>query len=287
MEAKAVKRFKARRLARNVSIGVALVTLGLLFGVGSAYALPDQSDPDYVDAGYKALKIVGMGLLLGFAAFSGIVKAHPPVPEVIKTPLQMGRIWMAWWSIATAMYLTKVYVIDKPTLPHFLIGHLPPQLFLLGCAFLAGWIYGRFYKFRTQLAVAKDGADEGIYEAALKELDGTDRRAGVWAKALAESDGDEAKAKAKYIQYRVQQIKAEAHAQARGVRKEKAVQQVQQSKLDPIPPEVRAQLSSPISAIQYANQRGMDAKELKELIDSGRIRSMIYKGVQYVESWSG
>ena len=128
----------------------------------------------------------------------------------LTTPAQMGRLWMAWWCIATALYLTQVVVTKKPSLPEFFIGILPPQLFSLGCAFLGGWLYGRLFKFKTQLAVANDAADEAIYEAAMKELDGGERRSGVWAKALAESDGDEAKAKARYIQYRVQQIKAEA-----------------------------------------------------------------------------
>ena len=36
-----------------------------------------------------------------------------------------------------------------------------------------------------------------------------DRQAGFWSKALAESDGDESKAKAKCVQQRAQQIKSD------------------------------------------------------------------------------
>ncbi len=42
------------------------------------------------------------------------------------------------------------------------------------------------------------------------ELSEGKRRNGLWAKALANSDGNEEKAKSLYIQYRVQSIKDEA-----------------------------------------------------------------------------
>lgn len=51
--------------------------------------------------------------------------------------------------------------------------------------------------------------EEKIYEEVLKEVEQGKRRDGLWAKAFANSDGNENKAKALYINYRVQSIKDE------------------------------------------------------------------------------
>jgi hypothetical protein len=49
------------------------------------------------------------------------------------------------------------------------------------------------------------GDEEALYESLLDELDSGNIRRGVWAKALAESDGNEARAKARYIVIRAKQ----------------------------------------------------------------------------------
>jgi hypothetical protein len=51
--------------------------------------------------------------------------------------------------------------------------------------------------------------EEKLYEQVLIEMDNGDIRTGLWAKALANSDGSEEKAKGRYIKYRVQSIKDE------------------------------------------------------------------------------
>lgn len=51
--------------------------------------------------------------------------------------------------------------------------------------------------------------EEQLYEQVVNELANGKRRNGLWAKALANSEGIEDKAKALYIQYRVQSIKDE------------------------------------------------------------------------------
>jgi hypothetical protein len=196
----------------------------------------------------------------------------------IRTPSQVGFRWMGWWAIVVFFtFITKAYNAGL-SFTQFLISYVPPAVFLLLCGYLAGWLYGRFFKFRTQLAVAKDGVDEGVYEAAMKEVDGGDRRAGVWAKAFAESDGDEAKAKAKYIQYRVQQIKTEGPPPAVFRRNQRRVEYV------PVPPGVKAVLPNAITAIEYAHQHDMSEKEFGRLIATGRIRSMLHDGVLFVEN---
>ena len=143
------------------------------------------------------------GVLVGGVLFFLIKPRGRPT-----TPSQLGRLWMAWWAIAVCgTFVGKAYS-GGYTVMQFLGVYVPPALFVLLCAYLVGWLYGRLFTFRTRLAIANQAADEGIYETAMKELEGPDRRTGVWAKALAEFEGDEAKAKAKYIQLRVQQMKA-------------------------------------------------------------------------------
>lgn len=67
---------------------------------------------------------------------------------------------------------------------------------------------GIFDKLRKQTAASRL-KEEQLYEAVVDELQAGTRRNGLWAKALANSNGDESKAKALYIAYRVQSIKDE------------------------------------------------------------------------------
>ena len=48
--------------------------------------------------------------------------------------------------------------------------------------------------------------EEALYQKVVEELESSGMRAGVYAKALADSQGDESKAKALYIKYRVQSL---------------------------------------------------------------------------------
>jgi len=52
--------------------------------------------------------------------------------------------------------------------------------------------------------------EERLYEEALVELESGHLRVGLWAKALASSDGDEQKARGLYLKYRVQAMNDEA-----------------------------------------------------------------------------
>ena len=51
--------------------------------------------------------------------------------------------------------------------------------------------------------------EEQLYEQVVQEISQGQKRDGLWAKALSNSDGIEDKAKALYIKYRVQSIKDE------------------------------------------------------------------------------
>lgn len=56
--------------------------------------------------------------------------------------------------------------------------------------------------------------DEQHYATALGEAEGTNRRSGVWAKALADANGNQDQARSLYIKYRVQQMSEESHETA-------------------------------------------------------------------------
>lgn len=69
-----------------------------------------------------------------------------------------------------------------------------------------------FDKFKT--GVAESAAqiralDESLYEIVAAEIDRGERRPGLWAKAIADCRGSEAKATSLYLKYRVQSLKDE------------------------------------------------------------------------------
>lgn len=68
---------------------------------------------------------------------------------------------------------------------------------------------GFFNSAKAKLAAQKL-AEEHLYELAAEEIAANSIRPGLWAKAIAEADGDDAKAKARYIKLRVETMKAEA-----------------------------------------------------------------------------
>ena len=69
-----------------------------------------------------------------------------------------------------------------------------------------------FSSAKAKLAAQKL-AEEQLYEFAAEEIAANNIRPGLWAKAIAESDGDDAKARARYIRLRVETMKAEADLQ--------------------------------------------------------------------------
>jgi predicted xylose isomerase-like sugar epimerase len=68
---------------------------------------------------------------------------------------------------------------------------------------------GLFTSAKAKLAAQKL-AEEQLYEFAAEEIAANNIRPGLWAKAIAEADGEDAKAKARYIKLRVETMKAEA-----------------------------------------------------------------------------
>lgn len=65
-----------------------------------------------------------------------------------------------------------------------------------------------FDKLRRGAAAARLW-EESLYELVMAELKDGARRDGIWAKALVDAEGNEAKAESLYIKYRVQALKDE------------------------------------------------------------------------------
>ena len=80
-------------------------------------------------------------------------------------------------------------------------------------ASLSGLIvyYGSRWFFKKKARPA-DSRDSKFYEQVARELQDGPPIPGLWTQAFAETSGDEAKARALYIQYRVQQLRSEAVA---------------------------------------------------------------------------
>ena len=56
----------------------------------------------------------------------------------------------------------------------------------------------------------EDAVDEHFWAEALKEVDGIERRPGLWARSFAQAKGDETQAKVIYLEVRAREL-AEAH----------------------------------------------------------------------------
>ena len=71
------------------------------------------------------------------------------------------------------------------------------------------------FTFLRDTFVAKRIDDQSIYADALREIESGIRRDGLWAKALAASNGDERKAKASYIEFVVAAMHDETYISRR------------------------------------------------------------------------
>ena len=67
-----------------------------------------------------------------------------------------------------------------------------------------------FYSSANAKLAAFKLAEEQLYAQAAEEVASGQIRQGIWAKAIAETGGDEAAAKAHHLELRVEIIKAEA-----------------------------------------------------------------------------
>lgn len=105
--------------------------------------------------------------------------------------------------------------------------------------------------------------DEEIYEIVGREVESGERRTGLWTKALAEAGWDENAAKARYVEYRVAQVKEEVAAK----------NSEQRIGSDRPPQEVEEYLGLPIRADKYSSKYGVSRSRLDNAIAHKRIRA--------------
>jgi hypothetical protein len=182
-----------------------------------------------MDAAQTALLTSGITVALAGAVGYGLYRlVNVAVP---KTASDWGRKWLSW-----CLFLSSI-----SQLPSFFL-HLDANSFavwvlisvVLGVAgFSFGWLYGRFYKLRSTDQTTKEltfketkntslKVDDRFYQIAWKEVQVNRVNEGLWAKAYAQAEGNETRAKAIYLQTRANQLKerernriAETQAQKR------------------------------------------------------------------------
>jgi hypothetical protein len=102
-------------------------------------------------------------------------------------------------------------------LTNLFCGSLVGLIFYFG----SGWLERRKERKANQAAnshptggnKSSNAGDDKFYDEVARELQEKSMVAGLWTKAYAEKDGDEAKTRALYIRYRVQQLATEAARQ--------------------------------------------------------------------------
>jgi len=100
--------------------------------------------------------------------------------------------------------------------------------------------------------------EEQLFEQVLVELKNGQKRDGLWAKALANGDGLEEKAKSLYIHYRVQSIKDEMEIS--GILAEEAERQLEKSSAIEYQNQINLAESLKKTAIKTLSDRGYRAK---------------------------
>ncbi|MBA6413399.1 hypothetical protein H2508_09795 [Parahaliea sp. F7430] len=131
--------------------------------------------------------------------------------------------------------------------------------------------------------------EEKLYEQVVQELVSGQRRDGLWAKALANSDGLEGKAKALYVRYRVQSIKDEIEVnesineEAIKARAAQLSDPVNRARNCGLSEDQIAYLGTPIEAVRYVKKYRNSEKKLSKAISQGRIRGVIFRGVLWVQ----
>lgn len=120
-----------------------------------------------------------------------------------------GIFWViyAWQIFGLLPVLTWVNNLSAVT-PNMWFMVVFKLTVLIVCYFLYRFFDKKYKSISTTNASDRINEEE-VYKQALEEIEQKTIRSGIWAKALAKSEGEESKAKALYISYRVQSIKDE------------------------------------------------------------------------------
>ena len=107
--------------------------------------------------------------------------------------------------VAGSIIAFVLFVTDQST--DYVLTFLTRGVWAAAVGSIAGMVYGQRHRPDSsrseKITDPLDNVDESVWEQASKELNSDSRNEGLWAKAFAISEGDENRAKAKYIELRV------------------------------------------------------------------------------------
>lgn len=138
------------------------------------------------------------------------------------------------------------------------------------------------FSFLRERGSTQNQADESLYEFIAAELASSTVKQGLWTKALADRDWDEAKAKALYVKMRFAQLRNELLAEAARQRallsdpeREAAAYGLSEEEIE--------YLGKPIKAIRYVEKYRVSKNDLLKAISLGKIRSVLCREVLWAQ----
>lgn len=177
---------------------------------------------------------VGLGGAVGWWIKSLIGPASEP-----KNANELGRRWAGWIVLGTCMSMLSQFFgkLDFLSLFKWLVGGGT----WVAVAYVLGWVYGKFSKFKSAAPSPSSSApntssnsysppaekntsnqplqpthaeahvevgENAIYAVIAEELKSGNTDQGLWTRLFAECDGDENKTRARYISHRARQLLA-------------------------------------------------------------------------------
>ena len=162
-----------------------------------------------MDAGFLSPRMVGMVWLTGLASVAAAGAIGYALYRLFRvenpgTARQHGRQWFAYFLfLASATNLPRFFRHQDADsfVPWFF------TVLVLGpLVYLAGWGYAKFKALRAQRDVDKE-RNARLYEVVWSEIKLKRIDQVLWTRVFAECDGDQDKAKARYIKERVRQLR--------------------------------------------------------------------------------
>lgn len=140
--------------------------------------------------------------------------------------LAVGNRWRHLALVATIVWAVSIFNVIFLGLTIILW-----EASFIGVAIFAliGGAISLLFKPKTLMEMPSNTGNDTFYDEVARELQGKSMVSGLWTKAFAEMGGDDAKARALYIKYRVAQL-AEQHEQERA--KIKAAEKKQYAEME-------------------------------------------------------
>lgn len=124
--------------------------------------------------------------------------------------------------------------------------------------------------------------DEMLYEFVANELSNSMLKAGLWTKALADSNWDEPKAKSLYVNMRIVQLRSELQEEF-NKRQALLADPVVIARNSGLSEDEIDYLRMPIKAVHYVEKYGVSKEKLSKAISLGKIRGVLCRGVLWVQ----